>query len=116
MSSAIPISCARLLSVQQTLKLKFVDLDFSNFISVDDLSCDIAVLAHDLKNNSPNAGITERELIKKLEIAIARGSWRSEIELAMRLAFDREAFEGTTIYRAVKEWEAKMPPNKILRF
>jgi len=147
MSSASQIACARLLSEQQTLKLKFVDLNFSNFISVDDLSCDIATLVHDLINNSPGTGITEPELLKKLKIAISKGydprqlccghdlmgilgialrkcigtnrdvhTWRSEIELGMRLAFDREAFEATAIYRAAKKWEAETPPYKILRF
>ena len=147
MSSAIPIACARFLSEQQTLRLKFVDLSFSNFISVDDLSCDTAALVHNLLDNSPNARITETELLTKLKIAIAKDydprqlccghdlmtilgialrkcigtqrdvhTWRTEIELGMRLAFDREAFEATTIYRAAKDCEAGTPPYKILRF
>jgi hypothetical protein len=43
-------------------------------------------------------------------------TWRTEIELGMRLAFDREAFEATIIYRAAKDWEAQTPPYKILHF
>jgi hypothetical protein len=48
MSSATPIGCVRLISEQQALRLKFSDLKFENFISVDDLSCDIDALVRNV--------------------------------------------------------------------
>jgi hypothetical protein len=42
-------------------------------------------------------------------------TWRSEIEMHFRLAFDMEHFRETPVFGVVSQWEAQNPPHLILR-
>lgn len=81
--------------------------------------------AHDLKKLCQG-----HDLIKILSVALRSAignltnphtqkpdprSWHSEIELGLRLAFGREHFEETAIFRQLANWEVENPPYKILR-
>lgn len=41
-------------------------------------------------------------------------TWRSEVEMGCRLAFGRDEFEGTRVYKALADWEGANRPYRIL--
>ena len=57
-------------------------------------------------------GISLRRIFSRLKEA---QTWRSEVEAGLRLAFDREAFQETNLYEAVRGWEGMNLGYRVLR-
>lgn len=41
-------------------------------------------------------------------------TWRSEVEMGCRLAFGRDEFEATSVYKSISEWEERNSPYCVL--
>lgn len=144
-NASLPLARCRLVSKCQNLRIDFKSLRHDQFVSVADLSINSDMLIAELISHSPRCctpaklkaavereasmehdpyqlasghdvaaivGITLRKLLAKRRDA---QTWGSEIEKALRLAFDWEALQGTAIYKGLKAWEANNIRYRILR-
>lgn len=144
-NASLPLARCRLVSKCQNFRINFKSLRHDQFVSLDDLSINSETLIAELisrssKNCTPidlKAAVVREESNERDPYQLANGhdvaailgialrkllakrrdaqTWGSEIEKALRLAFDWEALMGTAFYKSLKAWEASNFRYRIFR-
>jgi hypothetical protein len=144
-NASLPLAYCRFTSEKRNLGLYFKDLQLDQFVSEDDLSMDSDTLVAELiSRSSTRCSIRDlktyvaNEAAKKPDpLQLANGhdvsamlgialrkllanrrkvqTWASEIEAGLRLAFDWDAMTGTTLFKCLRDWEAKNKSYRIFR-
>jgi hypothetical protein len=142
-AGCLTLGHCRLSSERRNLRLYFKDLDHEQFVGEDDLVVDADALIATLINRSrtvctvdnlrtfiaaevsrahePYQLVSGHDVSAVLGIALRKllgqrrevQTWRREIEAGLRLAFDWEALEGTSVYSCLRAWERNNRPYRI---
>ena len=143
--ASVELACCRLASERHALRLYFKDLKLYEFVDAASLITDLDKLASELVSRSTTrTTINElktyvqaekskqhdlRQLANGHDVATFLGiafqgmlarrrvqqTWGSEIEAALRLAFDWQALSETELFRCLRAWEAGNKPYRVLR-
>ncbi len=66
-TNTVPLGCLRLISIQQTLELKFEGLTFSKFVDLDALQIDTSKMVQAVVNNSQQHQLDQKQLAEQVE-------------------------------------------------
>lgn len=145
MEKCTPLACGRLASERRNLRIYFKNLEHEAYVNQQNLAINVDRLAGDLiarsqttctvdaflrfidaetaQQHEPSQLLNGHDVAAVLGIAMREvigtrrnvHTWGSELEAALRLAFNWEHFKSTSIYSWLKSWDDNNKPYQVLR-